>query len=112
MQTEKTIRVSYATTTTESILEGEFEETGWVNEVEIQFKDDEEETAIEEVVRFLTNRNVIASNSHFNKGTFYTEEEGSRDIDYWQNGVELTHSFHLTGFTETEEEEIFKAVSL
>ena len=73
-------------------------ENGWTEEEGIEFE------SVDEVVEFLNDEGAfMPSNSHFNQGTWYSTEG---EINY-RNGDITTYSYHLYGFTEEQEEEIF-----
>lgn len=52
--------------------------------------------------------NVEASSTSFHKGVWYTAIDP--DIDY-TDGSQTTYSFHLDGYTEEEEREVFKLLT-
>jgi hypothetical protein len=110
--TRKTIDVYYARMTPESAEEGDYSETGELESLTIEPDEYDQEngiTAADLVVKLLKDEGAVhPSNSHFNRGTWYMTE--SQTISY-RTGEEEERSFHLKGFTEKEEREIFDAVT-
>ena len=105
---DRRIRITYTITEEESAAEGDYEETGWENEAGVLVEPDEYDieegrTAVDNAVRFLKNSNVSEpSSSQFHPGVWYTAYDEPMEI-----GGLRDRSFHLSGFTEEEELEIF-----
>jgi hypothetical protein len=105
------ILISYSVVTPESAEHGEAAEQGWINEEGVYCEPDpfergEGQTRVDVALRYIP---VFceASSSHFHKGVWYTESDG--DTDY-RTGAVTTRAFHLVGFTEQEEREIFERI--
>ncbi len=94
---EKLIKVSYGIITEESAAENDYAETGWCNE------DWTEDSGTDPVDFMLQFGSVEPSRSEWKSGVWYTQ------IDTEYN--EKQHAFHLTGFTEEEEKEIFRKIN-
>ncbi len=71
--------------------------------------DEEGVTVVDKSVEFLRKHYAHeTSGSHFNKGVWYTTTEP--DVNY-SSGEDTYYSYHLDGFTEDEEFEIFKIMT-
>lgn len=95
---QRLIRTSFDIVTEESAAEGDAAEHGWLDEEGTEF-------TVEEAIEKL--EFCEPSASQFHPGVWYTQKEG--DTDY-QTGEVTTESYHLVGFTEAEQREIFEAV--
>jgi hypothetical protein len=105
------IRTTYDITTPESAEHGDFAESGWVDEEGEDMSPDEDETAVEKAVEFLRREGVTDDGSHFYPGIWYTNYEyGHGTRDYFEKGIEERRSYHLDGFTEAQEREIFEEI--
>lgn len=110
------ITVTYAIVTPESAEQGDFDDTGFTGEVwEIEPTEDEINDACGSmlcaVADLVANKlpGVEASNyPDWRRGTWYTDADG--DIDYL-TGAETRKSYHLDGFTDDEEREIYLRVA-
>jgi hypothetical protein len=102
------IRTTFSRTTPESVEQGDFSETGWIDEdgVDMTPEPDTDETVVDNAVRFLRYEGVIeASSSSFHRGIWYSTEWST--IDY-RTGEEEERSYHLHGFTEEQEREVYE----
>ena len=108
--TQKRIRISYEIITPESAEQGDVEERGWVEEEGIAVDPDEWDREITEVYKtaiFLQDVGATeASSSHFHPGIWYTAY-GEMNL---QDGSYKNLNYHLVGFTEEEEEEIYRRI--
>ena len=107
------IRTTYAVVTPESASDGDYAETGWIDEtgesMELDEYDAEEELTItQKAIDFLRNKGAYPSSSHFSPGTWYSTEP---QIEDYSTNESWEYSYHLCGFTESEEETIFNAIS-
>jgi len=95
----KLIRISYEIVTPESAEEGDAEERGWVDEEGIEIDD------MADAVKLITSQvdSPEASSSHFHGGVWYS---GLYNQDF-RTGADEYRAFHLYGFTEPEERELF-----
>lgn len=89
------------------------EDHGWEDEegqsMEPDEYDDEGTTAVGKAVKFLKGKSVEPSSSPtWSIGTWYTDADD--DVDY-RTGWRKQCSYHLEGFTEAEEKEIYKRVT-
>ena len=98
---------TYATTTPESIEQGDYADHGWEDEIgqsmlPDQYDREEGLTAADLAVDYLQSEGAIhPSSSHPSRGMWYTT---SPQINEWGESIE--YSFHLRGFTPEEEMEI------
>lgn len=100
--TKLKIKTTYSKTTPESVSIGDFSETGWINKRGETFE------TVTEAAEFITNSGGIEpSSSCFHKGMWYST--GFSISDY-QTGEEEENAFHLYGFTEEEELELYNRV--
>jgi hypothetical protein len=101
------ILTTYATTTPESIEQGDYADHGWEDEIgqsmlPDQYDREEGLTAADLAVDYLQSEGAIhPSSSHPSRGMWYTT---SPQINEWGESIE--YSFHLRGFTPEEEMEI------
>ena len=103
------IKISYDIVTHESATIGDFAENGWIDEegVEIADEDDinwHDGNELQAVIAcslevIQQNGSVEASSSQYHPGVWYTQIDCEYD--------EERYSFHLDGFTEGEEIEIY-----
>lgn len=106
----KRICVSYEVVTHESADDNDVAERGWEDQIGERCEADPEcgETEVSEAIRKLSNDGVCeASSSEFHPGVWYI---GHPETNY-RTGAETTYSYHLKGFTESEEREIYDAVT-
>ena len=102
--TEKRIRTSYTIVTEESAAEGDFAETGWVDEEGEAWDSEYDESPTYWAAEWLENSGVIeASSSQYRDGVWYL---GENEQDYSAGEYEQ-RSYHLVGFSADEEEEIY-----
>ena len=113
-KTDPRIVVWFSVITPESAAEGDYAETGLESSEEgYSVKPDRYDmaeglTAVDNAVKFLRDEGASeASASHFHKGVWYTSHE---EEDY-RTGDVTTRSFHLKGFTEAQEREVFKRMT-
>ncbi len=89
------------------------EEHGWVDKrgerITLDRYDLETgETIASKAAKWLRDHGPVeASSSHFHKGEWYTQSDG--DTNY-RTGEWTQESYHLKGFSEAEEQEIFRLV--
>jgi hypothetical protein len=108
------IRTTFSRTTPDSVEDGDFSETGWIDEegdVIALDKYDRAEglTLADKAVQWLRHAYATEpSSSHFHKGVWYST--GFNTTDY-RTGEEEERSCHLYGFTEAEEREIFSEIN-
>jgi hypothetical protein len=98
------IKITYSQTTPESANDGDFSDSGWINEEGVEFTETNEEL-IEEVVTYLRNEGVCeASSSMFRKGIWYSTEWFVED---YGTMTEEQDSYHLYNFSEEQERTIY-----
>lgn len=108
------ILVSFTAYTPESIEDGDSSDHGWVDEDGVDMTPDEYDrasgiTAVDKAVKLLKYDGASQpSSSHFHRGTSYST--GSNTTDYG-TGESEERSFHLKGFTSSQEREIFRRVT-
>lgn len=109
---ERRIRTTYDITTPESAAEGDYAESGWVDEEgEVIERDDEadERTIAEIAAAWLLGHGGGLEPScwpTWSPGVWYTSEARQ---DMYTGNYE-SESFHLVGFTEEEERGIYRLV--
>lgn len=97
------IRITYEVVTPESAEHGDAADRGWIDEEGVSMKPEHGEGTIAKAIKFLRDEGVVeASSTQFHKGIWYSNEA---DQDY-RTGEDTTKSYHLYGFTETEERAI------
>jgi len=97
----KKIRVkqTYAIITEESAKEGDYADTGWIDEIGEKFD------SATEAAKWLEDQGVIEpSSSCFHKGVWYSTE-GEQD---YRTGETEIRSYHLKGATVGQERKIYK----
>lgn len=104
------IVITFSRTTPESAEQGDFSETGWIDEegesMEPDHWDrDEGITAVDKAAKFLWDEGAWhASSSHFHPGVWYSTESSTTD---YQTGETEERSFHLKEFTPEQEQEVW-----
>jgi len=97
------IYTTFCTVTQESAEQGDFAESGWID------REGEDLESVEAAIDFLESAGVTeASSSWFHAGVWYSTEP---DTDI-HSGDSEQHSFHLYGFSEAEQEQIYTALSV
>jgi hypothetical protein len=115
------IKVTYEVVTPESAEDNAVAERGYVKEHsgELQPDEDEGETLVDLAVKTLQDAGATeASSSYFHPGRKQARLEGlTGGIWYTAQGspdqhtmAEESHSYHLVGFTEAEEREIYDRI--
>lgn len=108
------ILTTYATTTPESAEQGDYADHGWKDQEGVDMTPDEFDIqdgvgVVDKAVKWLQNEGAgEASSSHFHHGIWYST--GFSTSDY-RTGEAIEHSYHLKGFTEQEEQEIFQQMT-
>lgn len=107
------VNIYFSRTTPESVEDGEFSETGVVEEnypLEPDTWDREEGlTPVDLAEKLLRKEGATdPSSSHFHRGVWYST--GFEVVSY-RTGEEEEKTFHLRGFTEAEEREVFHAIT-
>ncbi len=107
---KRLIRVTFEVVTPESAEDGDCAESGWHDEDGIECED------VDDAIQTLQKVGPFeASGSHFSCGPapefyphiWYRESDGSTD---YSTGAVTTKSYHLYGFNEAEQREIFEAM--
>jgi hypothetical protein len=110
----KLIRITYDITTPESVEQGDYAESGWVDEEGEDMTPDEDDredgiTAVDKAVEFLRDHGATEPSEWTGRGTaaarWWTNTE--YDVDY-STGERESRSYHLHGFTEKEKHEIYR----
>jgi len=112
------IRITFQTVSEESAENGDFEETGWINEegetvepddYDVDEHGSESAAAVALAVKIIGRGCEASDYPNVCVGhTWYTETDA--DVDY-SNGNETTQSFHLDGFSEEEERAIYSEIT-
>jgi hypothetical protein len=103
------IKITFNKVTPESAENGDFSESGWIDEEGVPMIPDEldmEEgkTAVDLAVEYLWREGASTeSSSHFNPGDWYSSGWSQNCL----TGEETEHNYHLEGFTPEQEREIF-----
>jgi hypothetical protein len=104
------ITITFSRTTPESVEQGDFSESGWIDEegvdmVPDEFDREEGLTATDKAAKYLYDEGATeASSSQFHPGLWYSTDWST--INY-QTGEEEERNFHLVGFTEEQEHEVY-----
>jgi hypothetical protein len=111
------IRTTYTVVTPESAEVGDYAETGWIDEEGTAMEPDEYDreegrTAVDLAVAFLEYAGASEPSScpTWMPGTWYTSPT-IQDRAHFEEGREEQHSFHLEGFSEAEEREIYRRLA-
>jgi hypothetical protein len=117
MGCERRIRITFQTVSEESAENGDFEETGWINEEGETVEPDDydvdehgsESAAVVALAVKIIGRGCEASDypTCHPGHTWYTDCDG--DTDY-SDGSVTTQSYHLDGFSEEEELAIYAEI--
>lgn len=100
---KKQIITYFQIITEESALRGDFAKTGKLDIFNIDLNDDE--SPVDQAVNFLKKQNFFeASSSVFHDGIWYQTVDPDRDV---KSGDEIYYTFHLNGFTEDEQKEVY-----
>lgn len=114
------IRISYDVVTPESAEQGDYAETGWVNEQGVPCEPDEHDReegltrvdlAVQLIGPFVEPSGGLGRGCdavHNLRLLWYSDAEG--DINY-RTGAERRHSYHLDGFTDAEKLEIYQRIT-
>lgn len=96
----KRIKITYEIITEESAEDGDVAERGWKDE------EGKEIENVSDAITFIISNNALEpSSSQFHKGVWYT---AYGDMDF--TGEVENYSYHLEGFTENEEKEIYNVI--
>lgn len=108
------ILITYETYTPESVEQGDAAERGWVDEDGVSCKPDSYDrkaglTAVDLAVKMMQHEGACEpSSSHFHRGVWYTNPNASEN---YQTGETESRSYHLKGFTSSQEREIFRRMT-
>ena len=108
-----TVDITFSRTTPESAEAGDFSETGFEDEgISLEpDKYDREDglTAVDLAVKMLKTEDADEpSSTRFHKGIWYST---SWQVVSYRTGEEEERSFHLKGFSEREEREVFEEMT-
>jgi len=107
-----TITTTFQTITPESAENGGYSDSGFYDEDGVDCSEDEDCSAVENAIDFLKSKEPLEpSNSSFCIGTWYTESDCNQDNAYFEEGEVTYYSYHLNGFSEEQEREIFKELT-
>lgn len=104
------ITITFSRTTPESAAEGDFSETGWIDQEGVDMNPDDfdrEEgvTVADKAAAYLFNEGAYTtSSSQFHPGMWYSTEWSTTN---YQTGEEEERNFHLVGFSEEEERAVW-----
>ena len=99
------ISISFSKITPESSANGDCSETGWEDEEGVSVEAWDDQSTVDCAFSFLRDEGAVhASSSNFHKGVWYSTEWQYVDI---HTGEQMERCFHLKGFTEQEELELF-----
>ena len=108
------ILTTYHTTTPESVAQGDYADNGWEDQEGVDMTPDEwdrEEgrSVVDNAVKWLQDKGALEpSDSHGGVGTWYSTIDPERN---YRTGGEKFYQFHLKGFLEPEQEEIFRRMT-
>lgn len=108
------IRTTFSRVTPESAEQGDTSSTGWIDDEGEDMTPDEFDvedgvTTVDKAVKFLFDAGAYhASSSHFHVGCWYHTEYTC--VDY-HTAEEEERSYHLDGFTEAQQREIFNRIA-
>ena len=114
--TDRRIRITFETYTPESIELGDAEDRGWVNEDGVSMEPDDYDLedgigAVDKAIAFLRDKGAWeASSSHWDSHCDIWYTQSDPNINYG-TGEEYRESYHLAGFSEEEERQIFLAMT-
>jgi hypothetical protein len=98
------IEVYYDRTTPESVDAGDFSESGQYTSIDIEPDPEYEETVVDVAIGELENKVISASSSEWHPGIWYQGEWG---VVSYETGEEESNTYHLKGFTQEQEQEIY-----
>jgi len=107
------ICISFSQTTPESSEQGDYSDSGWIDEEGVEMTPDEfdqEEglTAVDLAVKFLQNEGAMeTSSSQFHPGVWYSTTWNT--VNY-RTGTDEERSFHLKDFSPAEEQAIWDKI--
>jgi hypothetical protein len=108
-----TVNVYFSRMTPESAEDGDFSKTGVVNE-DVSLEPDkwpgkESETPVELAVKLLRYDGATEpSSTHFHKGVWYSTQW---EVVSYRTSEEEEKTFHLKGFSEAEEREVYNEIT-
>ena len=113
--TRKTIPVTYEIVSPESAEIGDAEDRGWEDGEGFDATPDSHDiqdgvTAVDKAVEYLANMGAVhpSAGPSYSGGSLWFSDEGTED---YQTANVKTLSYHLKGFTEEEQEEIYNRVT-
>lgn len=104
------ISITFNRTTPESVEQGDYSETGWLDKEGVDmtpdaFDESEGITATDKAAKFLyDNGAYIGSSSTFHPGMWYS---GDWHTVSYATGEEEERNYHLNGFTPEQEQEVY-----
>ena len=111
---DKVIKTTYQIASPESVEQGDYEDTGWEDEegesmVPDQYDREEGITAVDKAVEFLRHRGAAHASQepYTGGGNLWFSDDGDTDF---RTGNTKTLSYHLSGFSEEEMQEIYNRV--
>jgi hypothetical protein len=104
---KKLICITFEIVTPESAEQGDVAERGWIDEEGDEFEDDETETAADLAAKYLIEQGACEPSSSWAHDGVWYSDEGTPD---YATGAVETRSYHLKGFTLTEQLHIYDRV--
>jgi hypothetical protein len=101
------IVTTFQIVTPESAEQGDYEETGWIDE---EGHDCTSDDVVDVAVAFISEQGSVKPSDYpaCSPGhTWYTQTDPVQNRAYFEQGREETHSFHLRGFTPEQEVAIY-----
>jgi hypothetical protein len=105
------VTITFSRTTPESVEQGDYSESGWIDQEGVDMRPEESDledglNLADVTVRYLHAEGCYeASASHFHPGVWYSTEWSTTD---YRTGEQEERNYHLTGFTEEQEREVFE----
>jgi len=105
------VAITFSRTTPESVEQGDFSESGWIDQEGVDMTPEESDledglNLADVTVRYLHAEGCYeASASHFHPGVWYSTEWSTTD---YRTGEQEERNYHLVGFTEEQEREVFE----
>lgn len=111
---DKKITITYQTTTPESLEDVDFSDSGWYDKdgksmIPDKYEEEDGIVAVDKAIEFLKNNWADEpSSSYFHQGIWYSTPDPEQN---YSTGENTYYSYHLEGFTEEEEYEIWKIMT-
>ena len=96
------IKTTFNRVNEESVKQGDFSETGWINRDGVTFE------SLDDAIDYLKSDGAVHASSYpFSEGTWYSTDFSPF---YDSEGTQEQVSFHLSGFTPDQEKTIYQSL--